>query len=159
MKDIVAKPSNLIWVILLSMGILGCGKKAIPQLATPSKTVATYLEYGPGMRSSVNVISFNHALSCFSADDQVWFKENYHTLDFEPGDEDAYNVYSKAHKQAFVFGEIVSIAGPKGYNRKITEKENDGEAALVEVEGYPTPIPLVKEGPNWRIKGLFGVNR
>jgi len=137
---------------------IGCGKKAYPQFASPVKTVETYLEHILDMSTSINPVEMNKALACFTGDEKRWFKENYHTLDFDPGDQDSYSLYSKAQKQAFVFGEIVASAGPKRKNPRVTEKEVSGETAVVEVDGYNEPIRLVKEGPNWKIKGMFGVN-
>ena len=131
----------------------GCGEKSYPELATPSGTLQTYLGQSSALISTVDPASYFKALSCFSADDRQWFEENFSSLPVEK--DDSYALMNAVQKKAFVFGEAVVKTGPPA--GIIHEEEVNDSTAVLSVEGYPQPIRLVKEGPNWRIKGFFGI--
>ena len=103
----------------------------------------------------LNLGSVRKGLSCFSKADREWFENNYrdYPLDELTGNV-AMAISQPVARAGFVFMYGVVPHGPLGLENRLISSPN------------PTPrpysfddtrtIPLVKEGPNWQIKGLFG---
>ncbi len=139
--------------------VSGCapGEQAFPRLATPSSTMASYLTDSPKLLGMTDLKSYMLCIGCFSKADRDWFDNNFATLPFSKSEDD-YKMLSLAQKKAYAFGEIVVKAGPKADNPTIFVRELTADTAVVQIQDVPGEYHLVKEGPNWRIKGLFGVD-
>ena len=77
--------------------------------------------------------------------------------DDSPVDEEDPLILDEMNRRAVLFAMLVASQGPM--EGEVTEKSVSGKEATVEVKDYAKPITLVKEGPNWRIKWLFGVKQ
>jgi len=152
--------ARVFWYLLISIfvvGNVGCGgEKAFQQLSSPEQTVKTYMDGASSLRSSVDITAYREAISCFSKEDREWFENNHLSLPFDTSDP-TYGMLRKLQKKAYIFGETVAKAGPT-YARTISS-EKTGDEAVVTVDGYSQPIKLIKEGPNWLIVGLFGIEQ
>jgi len=143
----------------LGVGMLsGCAEKANPDLATPAATVQKYLAIADQLAAAreINIGGVREGLQCFSKADRDWFNKNF--KDF-PLDEITGNaamaISEPAIRGSFVFMYGVVPRGPKGAGKPLEVTAESAADATVKVDNYFT-IPLVKEGPNWRIKGIFG---
>lgn len=142
------------YFLLVALVFIGCSEKAYKELSTPEKTLDTYTHYAPLLLRMISLQDYLKAISCFSKEDRDWFENNYDSLP-RPQDDPSYKILNIGNKKAYMFGEIVSKSGPR--NAKITNKEESGSDVILYVQNYSQPIRLTKEGPNWRIVGLFGV--
>ncbi len=137
----------------LFLFLIGCGgEKAHPELATPEKTMSTYMHHAGVLLTAASATDYQKVISCFSQADQEWFENNFSSLPREQ-DDMSYGTMNGLQKRAYAFGENISKAGP--VSGKVAIKTKGQSSAVAEVEGFGT-INLIKEGPNWKIKGLFG---
>lgn len=145
--------SVIILAALITVALVGCGtEQAHKELSTPENTIKTYLRYASGLTDMVSLPHYQRALSCFTRTDQQWFDKNFESLLVDPQDP-AYMAFKGMQKKAYVFGIAIARKGPK-IGDPFTVKTT-GVFAQVYFRDYRKPVHLVKEGPNWRIKGLF----
>ena len=146
--------------VCLCLVIAGCNMEPADEaLATPTKTMQTYLEASKALRRAPTVPElYFKTLKAFCKAERQWFDGQFSTLEMP----EAAKVYQplildSLNKRAALFAFCVVAHGP--YGGGVTEKTVSDTEATVEVKGYGKPVMLVKEGPNWRIKELFGIRK
>ena len=144
---------------LLACCLMGCSEPTDPRLSSPTKTMETYFAAANELQKAPVVPElYLKTLKCFTKADRQWFDQNYKTLTM-PESAKVYEplILDELNRRAALLAFVVVRRGP--YKGKVTEKSVSGSEATIEVEGFARPIALVKEGANWRIKGLFGVGK
>ena len=136
----------------------GCGDEVNPNLATPTSTVQTYLSIADRLAGAkeIDLGGVRDGVQCFSKADRQWFKNNFKTYPLDELTGNASMAISEpAIRQAFVFMYGVVPRGPRGDGKALQVVTETATDATVKIDNDVT-IPLIKEGPNWRINGLFG---
>jgi hypothetical protein len=139
-----------VWMIVLVGALVsifpGCGEE---YYATPEKTLNMYVNNrGMGSRQQ-----YEACLHSFSKADQEWFEQHYKSICRSAYGRDCPSDYFA--EQTTVWVDFFEPAGP---NKTTIDSsnidENAGTATLV-VDGQE--IDFVKEGGNWKIDGMFGM--
>ncbi len=149
---------NLIWWVALIMMIAlfgACADEGKDYLATPEKTIQTYLAKARYLKSVTDPLAYSRAIDCFSKPAIEWWKQNAESLIPDKSELDG---YSGSKREAYVFGNYVVPTGPTlGYGKPNIEKvSGSGDEVNYKVNGKE--LTLVKEGKNWRFKSLFGLD-
>jgi len=143
------------WIFAVLLG-WGCGQKAIEAFSSPEKTMQTYFQNSSSLRNSIDPVGYWDTISCFTSSKQEWFDQNYEALRPPGMDDSVWGMLNKVRKQASVLGDVVVQSGP--YEGTITVESISENEVNVTVDGFDESFVLVKEGPNWKIRDLFGVS-
>ena len=142
-------------ILALVLTLTGCA--ADPNYESPEKTVETYLENGPRLKNAVDIPAWNFAWNGLSKTSQQWFEDNWEEICERPGYREACGEQTNPEKQKMVaFGGAIASRGP-GRGDRVDDVEIDGDAAEVTLKNWDGALHLVKEGKNWKLDGLFGV--
>ncbi len=148
-------PKTFIPLILTLALLAGCG--ANPAYETPEKTAMTYVENGPPLAGVISIPFWNYTWNGLSKESQQWFLDNWETICDRPGHMEACGQQTNPAKQKMVaFGEAIVRHGPGKYD-KVKDVDIDGKTAEVTFKNWKGTMYLVKEGANWKIDELFGI--
>lgn len=143
--------------IITFLALASLAACADPNYATPEKTVQTYVENAQPLKNSVDIPAWNFTWGALSESSRSWFDENWEAICARPGYREACGAQSNPEKQRMVaFGAAIAGRGPQR-NCKIEGVDVDGDTAEVELSKWNGTLYLVKEGGEWKIDGLFGV--
>ena len=155
MKHFQMAVSLMVLVFLFCLGF-GCGEKGKDYLTTPEKTIETYVSQALTLEKMADPLAYSRVMDCFSKKIQTWWENNANNLLEDPSIVDGF-VGSK--REAVVFAKYVIPKGPK-------VKYGPVEPVRISLSGDKasyrlgdTQLNLIKEGKNWRIDSLFGLEK
>ena len=123
--------------------------------STPEGTYNTYVQQAKSLRVVADHRNYRRAIRCFTASSRKWFEKNYDSIEFEK-DLDLYNRMYRSKKLAYVFSGVVVMNGPS-VDKEYKTEQVDPDTVLIEVEGYPEKIKVIRTKQGWQIKDLFGI--
>ncbi|MGM0568193.1 MAG: hypothetical protein ACQESB_03120 [Elusimicrobiota bacterium] len=146
-------------VLALIFTAAGCSLENLADYSTPRKSYESYVRHAKTLRIVADHRNYRRAIRCFSDEDRNWFEKNFRLLKELPEfelEEDIYRHLYLTKRKAYVFGRALVPAGPPLDADYEVEEISDNEA-VVKIEGYETPIQMIKSSDRWQMKGLFGL--
>lgn len=150
---------SLVTAGLILFGLVfltGCSDKPKDYLVTPETTIETYMMKAGSLKRIIDPLAYSRAIDCFAKPAVAWYKANADGLVEDKGELDGY-VGSK--REAYVFANFVVPFGPEPRMGKpeVEKVSQSKKKATFRVNGME--LDLVKEGPNWRIASMFGLEK